>query len=129
MRGGQATAGPWVLVSKAVQQVHARGVCPPPWTSHGLKGPKMAGTLDARGTGGRSGSAPSPRTTCLQASRAYAWAVAVLRVQDRGVGSHQQMRLTPDHPESTHCQERFRNPPTLHAVAAQGPRWSPEQQT
>ena len=38
------------------------------------------------------------------------------------------MRLTPGHPESTHCQERFRNPPELHTAGAQGPRLPPEQQ-
>ena len=26
------------------------------------------------------------------------------------------MRVTPGYPESTHCQERFRNPPFLHAA-------------
>jgi hypothetical protein len=30
---------------------------------------------------------------------------------------HPQMRLTPGHPESTHCQECFRNPPTLHIAS------------
>jgi hypothetical protein len=41
---------------------------------------------------------------------------------------HPQMRLTPGHPESTHCQECFRNPPSLHAPAVQDLRQSLEQQ-
>ena len=32
------------------------------------------------------------------------------------------------HPESTHCQESFHNPPVLHAAAVPGLRRSPEQQ-
>ena len=35
------------------------------------------------------------------------------------VNRHPQMCLTLNHPESTHCQERFRNPPATHAVGAQ----------
>jgi hypothetical protein len=45
------------------------------------------------------------------------------------VNRHLQMRLTPGHPESTHCQERFRNPPASHEVGAQDPRWTPPVQT
>ena len=43
---------------------------------------------------------------------------------------HQQIRLTPGHcyRHPTHCQERFLNPPSLHAVAAQGPRRPLDQQ-
>jgi len=41
---------------------------------------------------------------------------------------HPQMSLTPDHPESTHCQERFRNPPAIHVEGVQGPRLPPEKQ-
>ena len=50
------------------------------------------------------------------------------RRQASRFNSHPQMRLTPDNPESTHCQERFRNPPATHAAGAQGPRRPPEQQ-
>ena len=59
----------------------------PPWTGHGRKRPKMAGTLDARGAGGRGGSAPSPCATCPRASLAYAVAGAVFRAHARGVVS------------------------------------------
>ena len=41
---------------------------------------------------------------------------------------HLFLMLTPCHPESSHCQESFRNPPAIHAVGAQGPRQTPEQQ-
>jgi hypothetical protein len=44
------------------------------------------------------------------------------------MGSAGFLRLTPCHPESSHCQESFRNPPAIHAVGAQGPRQTPEQQ-
>ena len=41
---------------------------------------------------------------------------------------HLQIRLTPGHPESMHCQERFRDPHALHAVAVQSSRLPLEQQ-
>ena len=47
-----------------VFRTRARGVVSaPPRTGHGRKRPQMAGPLGSRGTGGRSGSAPSPRAT------------------------------------------------------------------
>ena len=46
---------------------------------------------------------------------------------------HPQMRLTPAQPESTHCQERFLNPPALmhHEPEAPDGHWSniPERDT
>jgi len=50
------------------------------------------------------------------------------RRQASRFNSHPQMRLTPDNPESTHCQERFCNSPAIYAGGAQGPRRPPEQQ-
>ena len=40
---------------------------------------------------------------------------------------HLQMCLTPDYPESTHCQEPFRRVPGLHASTVECVRRSPEQ--
>ena len=51
------------------------------------------------------------------------WKLAIELVQQTPA-----IRLTPGHPESTHCQESFRNPPALHAAAVQGLRQSPDQQ-
>jgi len=55
------------------------------------------GVDNSAGGGGRQRSVPGHRRASL-------------------LDRHQQMRVTPGYPESTHCQERFRNPPFLHAA-------------